>query len=621
MVGQRADFSMIAGWLDLSRDLPGAAALAEALRVSDAAPGTRRVSLPGLEIETSGPDADLAISGGLLVACTGLARFRDERAKTVGKERGQAAGWLELFKAQRADALSRVSGEYAVVLLDVEARSALLACDRFAIRPLCYSYRNGRIAFADRADRVATGEASRIDPQAIYDYLYFHVIPTPRTIFQDVARLGPAGRVRLNGRGTPEVGSHWMPVFEEPRSVRFDDLKHELRTLLREAVAREAGNTRVGAFLSGGTDSSTVTGMLKEATGEPPPTYSIGFDAEGYDEMAYARIAARHFGARHREYYLTPDDLVRGIPQVAEHYDQPFGNSSALPAYYCASVARSEGIDKLLAGDGGDELFGGNTRYATQRVFQAYYGLPQLLRRGVIEPMLIGNPIAPKVPLVRKASRYVQLACTPMPDRMNTYNLLEWCGITQVLEKDFVSSVDTTDPARRQRDAYNGRDGSMINSMLAYDWKYTLADNDLPKVCRTAGLAGIAVAFPLLADEIVDFSVRLPTSLKVRGLRLRYFFKEALRGFLPDAILTKKKHGFGLPFGPWFMRHQPLRELAMDSVSALTRRGIVRREFTDKLVSDHMKEHAGYFGEMIWILMMLERWLARQAPGFAVAGR
>jgi asparagine synthase (glutamine-hydrolysing) len=155
--------------------------------------------------------------------------------------------------------------------------------------------------------------------------------------------------------------------------------------------------------------------------------------------------------------------------------------------------------------------------------------------------------------------------------------------------------------------------------MLAYDWKYTLADSDLPKVCGTTALAGIDVGFPLLADEIVDFSLRLPSSLKLRGLRLRYFFKEALRGFLPDAILTKRKHGFGLPFGRWLTRHERLYELANASLASLADRGIVRRRFLEELMSRRLAEHPAFFGEMVWILMMLEQWLAGRAPRFALA--
>ena len=228
--------------------------------------------------------------------------------------------------------------------------------------------------FAARADELADS-TSEIDPQAIFDYLYFHVIPSPRTIFKGIFRL-PPGHCAVFENGSLSVSPYWVPEFSELEKPSFVDLRTEFRQLLRNAVARQLDGGKPGCFLSGGTDSSTVAGMIGEVSGQQAATYSIGFEAEGYDEMEYARIAARHFKTEHHEYYVTPDDLVRSIPSVAQYYDQPFGNSSALPAYYCAKMAREDGVSKILAGDGGDELFGGNTRYAKQKVFGYYDSVP-----------------------------------------------------------------------------------------------------------------------------------------------------------------------------------------------------------------------------------------------------
>ena len=351
--------------------------------------------------------------------------------------------------------------------------------------------------------------------------------------------------------------------------------------------------------------------MLTEVTGKPARTFSIGFDAEGYDEMEYARIAARHFKTDHHEYYVTPDDLVTGIPAVAASYDQPFGNSSVVPAYYCAKVARDAGIDRILGGDGGDELFGGNTRYAKQRVFR--------LSTTTCHPSFAtacSNPYCSdagsigRLPVLRKAASYVEQARVPMPDRLQMYNLLARLGLAEVLTPEFLAAVDPEDPLRQQRDVYAAcRASALINKMLFFDWRYTLADNDLPKVVGATALAGIPVGFPFLDDALVDFSLKLEPKLKLKGLQLRWFFKEALRGFLPDEILAKKKHGFGLPFGVWVNRHAGLKALALDSVHAMGKRGIVRREFLDRLVKEHLPQHPGYYGEMVWILMMMEQWM------------
>jgi asparagine synthase (glutamine-hydrolysing) len=209
---------------------------------------------------------------------------------------------------------------------------------------------------------------------------------------------------------------------------------------LQQATARQLDGGKAGCFLSGGTDSSTVAGMIGLAHGTPAATYSIGFEAEGYDEMEFAHIAVRQFNTEHHEYYVTPDDLVRSIPMVAASYDQPFGNSSALPAYYCAKMAKDDGVTRILAGDGGDELFGGNSRYAKQRVFDWYQHIPGAIRTGIMEPLL-GTSLASSLPLVRKASSYVEQASVPMPDRLQMYNLITRLGIEQALGKDFLAQL------------------------------------------------------------------------------------------------------------------------------------------------------------------------------------
>jgi asparagine synthase (glutamine-hydrolysing) len=359
--------------------------------------------------------------------------------------------------------------------------------------------------------------------------------------------------------------------------------------------------------------------LLSEAAGAPVSTYSIGFDAEGYDEMAYARIAARHFGTDHHEYYVTPDDLVRSIGQVAASFDQPFGNSSVLPAFHCARVAREDGVTKLLAGDGGDELFGGNTRYALQRVFSWYGHVPGIVRRGLMEPVL-GQGALKRVPLLRKAAGYVEQARVPMPDRLQMYNLLRRIGMDVVLTPSFLAQVDPADALRQQREVWASSDAaSQIDRTLAFDWRYTLAESDLPKVRSATRLAGVDVGFPFLDRALLEFSMRLPSEYKLKGLKLRWFFKEALRDFLPHEIITKKKHGFGLPFGAWVSRHAGLQHLAKDSLGSLSTRGIVRPEFIRTLVTDLLPAHPGYYGEMVWILLMLEQWLQHHAPRFNVA--
>lgn len=521
-----------------------------------------------------------------------------------------AAQLLRDYETRGPAALDRLEGDFALALVD-EARSrVLLAVDRLGIRSLVYTADAERIDFGSTLDVVrSTGVNPAIDPQSIYDYVYFHVVPGPRTAYRGVQRI-PAGHYLewIDGRMT--LRPYWHVNYAETSAAAPDAaLVSEFKAVLHRGVARAAENARCGAFLSGGTDSSTVTGMLREVTGCRPLTFSIGFAQAGYDEMSYARVTAQHFDAQHHEYYVAPRDVVDAVPRIAMTYDQPFGNASAIPTYYCAKIAREAGVERILGGDGGDELFGGNARYATQNVYGLYARIPGFIRGALIEPVLLGPDLTARLPGIGKARRYVEQARKPMPSRYEPYNLLTRMGPAAVFDRDFLAVVDEDAP-HRLLVGVHAQSGaqSLINQMLAIDLKLTLADNDLPKVTRTCELAGIDVAFPLLDDGVVDFAHRLPPRMKLRGSKLRYFFKAALADFLPPAVLAKKKHGFGLPVGPWLRDYPPLATLAWDAVGDLRKTGILNPQFPDTLRRS-FETHPGYYGTMVWVLMMLSLWL------------
>ena len=542
--------------------------------------------------------------------CQGSPRF----PTTADQAGDTAARWLALIARHGPEkAAAQVQGDFAVALALPDG-SVFMAVDRFAVRTLCYRLEGGRLRFAERADQLTDGAAA-IDPQALFDYLYFHVIPSPRTVFQDVLRL-PPGHCAVYRDGQLSITQYWVPRFQPAVTASLEPLRDEFRSLLLQAVSRQLDGSTAACFLSGGTDSSTVAGMIGQASGKPAVSYSIGFQAEGYDEMEYARLAARHFGCEHREIYFTPDDLVREIPKVAGWYDQPFGNSSALPSFHCAAQARQDGVTRLLAGDGGDELFGGNSRYAAQRVFDHYQRVPSLLRRGLLEPFFGLGAVA-RTPGLKKGSNYIRLANTPLPDRAQDYNLIKRIGYSQVLTAEFMAQVDRGSVDEQQRQVWaQAQCSDEIDRHLAYDWRYTLAECDLPKVVGTTTMAGVSVGFPMLDDDLLDFSMRLPPDFKLRGDALRWFFKEALRGFLPDAVITKKKQGFGLPFGVWMVQHQGLKQLADDALLSVVSRGLVRPEFVRLLISELLPQHPHYYGTMVWTLIMLEHWLRQHAPNW-----
>jgi len=563
-----------------------------------------------LAVAARGDSAHLYQKEGLLVAVWGWVRFMDSRLAQLAQAEGVAKVLADGWREGGETVLPILAGAYALCILDEAAGEAVLAVDRMGTQPLSYTLSGGGLVFGSSADAANLHPLARpeIDPQGLYNYLYFHMVPGPDTIYTGQKRLLP-GEYLVFRKGRAETKKHWEMQFMEGEKRPFGELKQEFLRLLRSSVREAASDQEVGAFLSGGTDSSTIAGILGEVGGRPARTYSIGFEADGYDEMEYARLAARHFSTEHHEYYVTPDDVVAAIPQIAGIFDQPFGNASAVPAFYCARMARADGLNRILGGDGGDELFGGNERYAKQYIFSLYERVPSLLRKGLLEPAVFGMPGGQKVPLVRKARSYIEQASVPMPARTETYNLLDRYGHEEVFTREFLATIDPGQPLSRLNETYRQAHAqSLINHMLALDLKFTLADNDLPKVIKACELAGMEAAFPFLNDEMVAFSARLAPELKLKGTKLRYFFKEALRDYLPNEIITKQKHGFGLPFGVWLQDHKPLQELAADSLNGLKSRNIVRAEFIDKLLGQHLDEHAGYHGTMVWVLMMLEQW-------------
>jgi asparagine synthase (glutamine-hydrolysing) len=560
---------------------------------------------------------------GYSVAIWGDPRFADGDLARRARDMGVVPTLVGAFQRMGPDCCRALRGGFALAIVNDASGEALLAIDRIGVHTLSYRATADALVFGSTANAIHgfPGLEPAIDWQSIYHYVHFHMVPGPGTAFVDEQRLLPGHFLHLRD-GQRRIGRYWQMDFVEDKERPFAELRDEFMSILNDAVRRMSAGASTGAFLSGGTDSSTVSGLLGKVTGTPAQTFSIGFAEQGYDEMEYARIAARHFKTSQHEYYVTPEDIVDAIPRLGAIYDQPFGNSSAVPTYCCARFARESGMEMLLGGDGGDELFGGNERYATQYRFSHYERLPSMVRRALLEPVARALPGGRLIPPIRWYRRLVELASTPMPDRMDAHNLLVRFGPGNVFTEDFLASIDRDGPRQLMRDVYDGAGAdSLINKMLAYDFRFTLADSDLPKVVRSCELAGLPVSFPMLDDDLLDFSARLAPNLKLKGTTLRYFFKEALRGFLPDEIITKSKHGFGLPFGPWLRTHRPLNDMVMDRLSGLRKRGFVRTDFLDQLMNVHLREHAGYYGTMAWVLMMLEEWFGQHGALKSPANR
>jgi len=542
---------------------------------------------------------------GLYVALTGQPRFGSESSTVL-----TARELISLWRQYGRDALKKISGPFSLAIIDTRANTALLAIDRIGIHSMAFSAVNGGLVFASRADTVAAHPSvgPQLSLQAIYNYFYFYDVPAPGTIYQGVEKLLPGEYVWFKD-GNPERDYYWRLKYRDEPRADFAVMSKQFHSELRKSVTRASENESTAAFLSGGTDSSTVAGVLTEIRGKPARTYSIGFSADGFDEMEYARIAGKHFGLDMREYYLKPDDILSAIPVIAQHYDEPFANESSVPTYFCSKMAYADGYRVMLAGDGGDEIFGGNSRYAKQKVFEVYHTLPTLLRRGLIEP-LAALPGLGRFPPSRKLQSYLRQANIPLPERLESYNFIYRQPLEQMFMPDFLAAVNSQSPSIMLRDAYDRTDSaSYINRMLHLDMKFTLADSDLRKVNGMTEAAGIEVRYPLLDDAMVAFSGEVPPDWKVKGQYLRWFFKNALKGYLPDEIINKSKHGFGLPFGVWARDYAPLRERIEDRLSSFKKRGWLQPAYIDHIRSVHMTEHATYFGKMLWVILIMEEWL------------
>ncbi|MGH2598257.1 MAG: asparagine synthetase B family protein, partial [Dehalococcoidia bacterium] len=469
-----------------------------------------------------------------------------------------------LYRQDSTGFPNRLRGAFAIALWFPAQRRLVLAIDRFGFRRLYYATTASGIAFSSRLQGVFTlPDLPRDgDPDAAYAYMNFGTVPAPQSMYRGVQRLLP-GHVLQWHDGSVSIEPYW--------NVRYTEVPRARRAAAAELVGRTEDAVRhaltgsdlkhTGSFLSGGTDSSTVVGLMTRLTGERIHAFSIGFREPRYNELHYAEGAARQFGASHYTQIVTADEAFTSLPDLVAAYDEPFGNNSAIATYLCAHLARQAGMRVMLAGDGGDEIFGGNDRYRREQVLARYGRIPRPLRR-LLEPALRTWPLS-EAALIGKARRYVQRASLPNPDRFYSSEFFVAQERAWLLAPEFRAATTPTWPWDIARHHYHAAPASAeLNRLLYVDVKITLGDNDLLKVTRAAELAGIGVRFPLLDHPLVEFTATLPVRDKVRGTEKRYLFKRAFASLLPAEVLAKAKHGFGLPISGWLKTHAPFRDLA-----------------------------------------------------------
>jgi asparagine synthase (glutamine-hydrolysing) len=509
--------------------------------------------------------------------------------------------------------LQSISGGFRLAVWDSENRKLIVAVDPFATRPIYYTIVDGLLVFAPRISCFwpLNGFFSEIDYDVVYFYLNHSFIPAPFTIYKRIRRLEPGQYLRWRG-GQLTTHQYWDLNYEEDFGLTTEGAAALVRSSVERSVeahmtAQSRDADAVGAFLSGGTDSSVLVGLLSKTVGEPIKTFSVGFSEERYNEIAYARIAARHFGAKTHERFVSADEALERLPLIAAGFDEPFGNSSAIPTYFCLQMAKESGVKMMFAGDGGDELFAGNSRYADEQLFLPYDVLPASMR-------MFTQRLAYRIPdvfPVAKIRRYIERAAEPNPDRFFHYQLFLHQNCDEFFTQDFKDGIDRHFALKIPRLHYHKTQGvAPVNRLLYMDLKMCIADNDLFKVNRMAEVTGVQVRYPYLDRDVAEATGRIPANLKLKGLQKRFIFKRAFGTLLPQEILRKKKHGFGLPVAQWLRSHRGFRELARSLVldRSLMQRGYFRGAGLEALLRKHDVEQSDFYGSFIWNIMMLELW-------------
>lgn len=556
----------------------------------------------------------------VLVACDAKLYNTDELARECGAGEEEASRNSRtaaligaLYGKFGSDFVGKLRGSFSIILWDRLEKRLLAAVDRFGINRLVYYDDEKIFLVASRIDAIVrSGHVDpKVNPRSIATLLNFSAVLGPDTILKNVHRLSP-GNVLIASERQVRLEKYWDMQYGVGNDCNEARLSRELESVVEASVAvhcKHDASQEIGAFLSGGTDSSTVVGLMSRVKNAPVKAFSIGFEEQIFDELKYAEIAARKFRANHYKYLVGPDDCFEALPKMVRCFDEPFGNSSAIATYFCARLASQNGVKTLLGGDGGDELFGGNERYLLEAAFNAYLAVPRILRNSLIEPGL--SLLSPVSNFFRKARGFGRRAELPGVERIMSFQFLSAHRPSDVFESDFLGSCSAYSvleaPSRYYLQA-PARDH--LDRLLYVDVKITLGDSDLPKVTCMCELAGVQATFPFLDPAVAEFSGRIPARLKVKGFQKRYLFKRAFRDLLPAEVIKKRKHGFGIPVATWLKRDRRMRELSRDTLLSKRafERGYFRRAFIEELFRKHEADDSTYYGDAIWSFLALELW-------------
>jgi asparagine synthase (glutamine-hydrolysing) len=527
-----------------------------------------------------------------------------------------------LYEEEGPDFVKSLAGMFGLALWDARRGELFVARDRIGKKPLFYAERGGTISFASELwALLADGEISReVDPAALDRFFTYTYVPSPFSAFSAVRKLPPASLLRWRA-GKVQIERYWKADFTQKLEVGSDEEAGELvRDAVRDAVRRRlVADVPLGAFLSGGVDSTAVVAAMAELSSGPVKTFSIGFEQSGFDELPYARDVAERFGAEHHELVVRPD-AVELLPKLARHYGEPFADHSAIPSFYLAEMTRRQ-VTVALTGDGGDEVFGGYGRYAHGAIMQRLDAVPAGLRRKVAA---LANRVRPSGDLnsprnrLRRASTLLPLAPQDRYARaMSRFGL------------DLRESVYTPE----FRDSLEGSAGETIaepweastaldpiDRMLDVDQQTYLPGDLLTKMDIATMAYGLEARSPLLDQDLIALGASLPARFKVRGREKKIALRAALRGVVPDEHIDRTKQGFQVPMAEWF--RTDLRELARETLlgSAAEGRGYLRQDVVAGLLQRHLAREEDN-SSLLWSMLSFELWQQEVVEGRASGQR
>lgn len=509
---------------------------------------------------------------------------------------------LHGYDAWGAGLLGRLNGMFAFALWDERRKVLFAARDRLGKKPLYFHSTKERIVFASEMKSLLAypGVPRDLDAEAIDDYFSFGYIPAPRTAFLDIGKLRPGHHLTWED-GRLEVTRWWDVRYARDTGCRTeDDYVDKLEGLLTAAVKRRLiSDVPLGAFLSGGLDSSVVVGLMARVSGEPVRTFTIGFEEKEFSELEDAKVVASAFGTMHRELIVRPDALAV-LPSLVWHFDEPFADSSAVPTYYVCQAARKE-VTVILSGDGGDELFAGYRSYLDRGRYDRYKAIPRPLRSallGAAGGILPWN--APGRNLLLRLSRLEAY------DRGDVAELFP--PVKEALyTREWARKLAGRDPAASVYGYWSGAPEAGLSRLQYLDTKVYLPEDILVKVDRMSMANGLETRAPLLDYTVAEFAASIPPELQMKDGKGKYLLRKLAGRFLPPSVLAKKKQGFAIPREKWFQG--ALRSYAREILTGprFRQRGFFRPERVEALLREHDRGSRDY-SMWIWSMINFELW-------------